>query len=209
MGKPDLFGYRRPLVFGGSFDPPHVAHVSLPRHVAKAIGADVVLYVPAGRAPHKLDVEQTDPRHRLAMLRLALADESRALVLDDEVERVADGRPSYTVDTLEALVPRLHPAAKMCLLIGMDQVGIFESWYRWERVVELAEPAVMRRPTLEVSSPPPEELSPEWERRVVDVPQTAVSSTEVRRRVAAGESIDALVHPAVAAYIHEHGLYRD
>ena len=70
----DLTGYQRILLFGGSFDPPHHAHIALPKQAAKAIGADLIAYIPAGRAPHKLDREQTDPQHRLAMLRLALDD---------------------------------------------------------------------------------------------------------------------------------------
>ncbi|MEM8738793.1 MAG: hypothetical protein AAGG38_10005 [Planctomycetota bacterium] len=73
MPRPDLTPYRRPLLFGGSFDPPHLAHRHLPQFVAHALAADAVFYLPAGRAPHKLGQRQTDPRHRLAMLRLALA----------------------------------------------------------------------------------------------------------------------------------------
>lgn len=209
---PDLSRCRRLLIFGGSFDPPHVAHVELPRCVAEAIGADVVVYIPAGRAPHKLDQQQTDPRHRLAMLKLAIADEPHAVVLSDEIERAADGRPSYTVDTLETLRRRLDAAgsadtssggAEMRLLIGTDQVAIFESWREWERVMELAEPVVMMRPPHTA-----EDLPPAWRDRVVAVPETPVSSTAVRARVAAGRSLEGWVHPDVAAYIAEHGLYR-
>ncbi|MBB6428411.1 nicotinate (nicotinamide) nucleotide adenylyltransferase [Algisphaera agarilytica] len=202
--SPDLTPYRRLLIFGGSFDPPHVAHVDLPRRVASAIGADVVAYIPAGKAPHKLDKQQTDPAHRLAMLRLALAEEPHILVLTDELDRVADGRPSYTVDTLEALKQRLHPDAEMRLLIGTDQVAIFEKWYQWERVIELAEPVVMMRPP-----ETPRDLPEDWRQRVVEVPITDVSSTAVRERVAAGQSLDGWVHPGVADYIQEHGLYQD
>ncbi|MEO0514676.1 MAG: nicotinate (nicotinamide) nucleotide adenylyltransferase [Planctomycetota bacterium] len=204
--RPDLSGYRRLLIFGGSFDPPHVAHVDLPRLVARAINADVVVYVPAGRAPHKLDKVQTDPAHRLAMLRLALADEPGnpgAVVWTGEVDRVADGRPSYTVDTLEDLAERIAPDAQMRLLIGTDQVDIFESWYRAERVIELAEPVVMMRPPTTR-----DDLPAAWRDRVVVVPTTAVSSTTVRQRVAEALPLDDAVHPDVAAYIHEHNLYR-
>ncbi|MEM9418682.1 MAG: nicotinate (nicotinamide) nucleotide adenylyltransferase [Planctomycetota bacterium] len=201
--SPDLTPYRRLLIFGGSFDPPHMAHVDLPRRVAEVIGADVVAYIPAGKAPHKLDKQQTDPIHRLAMLRLALAEEEHAVVLTDELDRVADGRPSYTVDTLEALNQRLHPEAEMRLLIGTDQVAIFEKWYRWERVIELAEPVVMMRPPETADN-----LPASWQSRVVEVSITDVSSTAVRERVAARQSLDGWVHPAVADYIRTHGLYR-
>ncbi|MEM9882264.1 MAG: nicotinate (nicotinamide) nucleotide adenylyltransferase [Planctomycetota bacterium] len=200
---PDLSRYRRPLIFGGSFDPPHVAHVTLPAAAAEAINADVVAYVPAARPPHKLDLKQTDATHRIEMLRLALADRPDTVVLTDEIDRAADGRPSYTVETLEALQPRFADGAVMRLLIGTDQVAIFDSWHRGDRIVELAEPVVMMRPPAQRGS-----LPGVWRGRVVEVPETDVSSTEVRRRLAAGEPTDGLLHPEVAAYIAEHGLYR-
>ena len=202
--EPDLARFRRLLIFGGSFDPPHVAHAELPLLVAAQIGADVVVYVPAGKAPHKLDKVQTDPQHRLAMLRRAVSELPHAVVVTDEIDRVADGRPSYTVDTLEQLAPRLHPEAEMRLLIGTDQVDIFDSWHRAERVIELAEPVVMMRPPTTA-----DDLPEAWRSRVVAVPTTEVSSTAVRARVAAGESLDGWVAPEVAAYIAECGLYQD
>ena len=206
------------LIYGGSFDPPHRGHVALPAAAARAVGADAVVYVPAGRAPHKLDRQQTDPRHRLAMLKIALAEADAASeaagqpgggvawrILEDEVDRAADGRPSYTVDTLARLRPRFSQTARMRLLIGMDQVAIFETWKDWQRVAELAEPAVMRRPgEAEVSS-----LSPVWRARVVDVPEMEISSSDVRRRIAAGQPVADPVGPGVAGYIAEHGLYEN
>lgn len=212
QGSPtDLTAYRRLLIFGGSFDPPHTAHVDLPGQVARAIDADVVVYIPAGRAPHKLDKVQTDPAHRLAMLRLMLKDVPGTIVLADEINRVADGRPSYTVETLEDLRTRVHPDAQMRLLIGTDQVDIFASWFKWQRVIELAEPVVMMRPAAPSDSPtdPPAELPEVWQRRVVGVTQTDISSTAVRRRVREGLPLDGWGHPGVADYIAEHGLYRD
>ena len=203
----DLTAHRRLLIFGGSFDPPHRAHVDLPEQVRQAIEADVVVYLPAGRAPHKLDKVQTDPAHRLAMLRLALADAvaaGTAVVLDDEIRRVAaDGRPSYTVDTLEALKQRIAPGAEMRLLIGTDQVNIFETWKDWQRILQLAEPVVMVRPPETVDDVPEA-----WRPRVVEVPAMDVSSTEVRRRVAAGQTLGDMVVADVANYIGTHGLYR-
>ena len=202
-----LGGYRRLLIFGGSFDPPHRAHVELPEAVRVALGADVILYLPAGRAPHKLDKQQTAGVHRLAMLRLALADAiaaDTAVVLDDEIRRVEeDGRPSYTVDTLEDLATRVAPGAEMRLLIGTDQVEIFESWKDWQRVIELAEPVVMVRPPETVADVPAD-----WRGRVVEVPALDVSSTEVRGRVAAGVSVVEMVGERVAAYLSGHSLYQ-
>ena len=207
VGRADLSGYRRLLIFGGSFDPPHRAHVELPEAVRVAIDADVIVYVPAGRAPHKLDKQQTAGTHRLAMLRLAVGNAvaaGTAVVLDDEIRRVEeDGRPSYTINTLEDLKRRIHPDAEMRLLIGMDQVRIFESWKDWGRIVELAEPVVMMRPPETLAKVPDH-----WRPRVVEVPAIDLSSSEVRRRVAAGESLGQRVAADVAIYIGREGLYR-
>ena len=217
-GVTSLRPYRRPLIFGGSFDPPHLAHLELPRAVAEQIDADVVVYVPAGRAPHKLDKTQTPAHHRLAMLELAMAQTPGCVIRTDELKRAADGRPSYTVDTLEVFASELAEGATMRLLIGMDQVRIFETWKDWQRVERLAEPVVMRRrePGVglggEHADPVADaelaDLSDRWRKRIVDVPYSEISSTEVRQRVTAGRSIDALVPAGVAGYIQEHGLYR-
>jgi nicotinate-nucleotide adenylyltransferase len=201
------------IIFGGSFDPPHVAHVALPGAVREAVGGDVVAYVPAAKAPHKLDKVQTDPAHRLAMLRLALTGVGDAAVVTDELDRAADGKPSYTVDTLEGLRERLGVGVTMRLLIGADQVRIFDQWREPERVIGLAEPWVMVRPPESrgslLDSLPDDEARGQWEPRLVDVPAMEISSTDIRERVARGESIVGMVCPAVEQYIKEHGLYAE
>ena len=207
----ELSQFEQVIVFGGSFDPPHVGHVALPEHVRQAVDADVVAYVPAARSPHKLDQPPTPAHHRLAMLRLALADQPRTRILTDELDRAADGRPSYTVDTLTALRQRLGASTRLRLLIGADQVRRFDAWRDAGRIIDLAEPLVMLRPpesaaSLLASLGPDERDA--WRGRLIEVPMVDVSSSEVRRRIAAGESIAALVPDAVARYIREHGLYQ-
>jgi len=208
-----LAGYKNILLFGGSFDPPHRAHVELPQQAAKAIGADLIAYLPAGRAPHKLDREQTDPAHRLAMLRLALDDrpgDVPTTVLTDEIERGPD-EPSYTVDTLEALHQRIDPDARLRLLIGADQLRIFDSWREPERIIELAEPVVMVRPPdtrASLLASLPDDRRDDWTARLVDASQIDLSSTAIREQAAAGLPGDGSICDAVAAYIEQHGLYR-
>ena len=204
---PDLTPYRRLLIFGGSFDPPHLAHLEVPRRAAEVLDADVVVYVPAGRAPHKLDRKQTPPHHRLAMLRLALEGAAGlprvpgAVIWPGEVLRSGDGQPSYTVETLEELRRVCHPDAERRLLIGSDQVHIFEQWKDWQRVIELAEPAVVLRPPDRMDTLP----EPWGDRVVLDEPRHE-SSTASRARLIAGAA-DERLPPAVARYIQEHGLY--
>ena len=208
-----LAGYKNILLFGGSFDPPHRAHVALPQQVAQTIGADLIAYIPAGRAPHKLDQVQTDPQHRLAMLRLALKEQTGdipTVVLTDEIDRGPD-EPSYTVDTLEALHQRIDSGAELRLLIGADQLRIFDSWREPDRIIALAEPAVMVRPPdtrvslLESLAPHQRDA---WASRLVDVDAIDLSSTELRDAVAAGQPVDAWTPRGVRDYILKHDLYQ-
>lgn len=202
------------MIFGGSFDPPHGAHVVLPKYAADVIGANRVLYIPAAKAPHKLDRVQTPPHHRLAMLRLALADAPWAETCTLEMDRAqaAPNTPSYTVDTLAALTAQF-PNRRLRLLIGSDQLMIFPQWKDWQTVVELAEPVVMVRPPHtspeEVLAQLPKELNPaEWAPRLINLPPSDTSSTDIRQRVAVGEDVGLFVGFGVAAYIQEHNLYR-
>ncbi len=210
---PDLTGYRRILLFGGSFDPPHRAHIDLPQQAARAIGADLIAYIPAGRAPHKLDREQTEPRHRLAMLRLALEHQHGpipAVILTDEIERGPD-QPSYTVDTLASLRQRIGDNTELRLLIGADQLRIFDQWREPERIVGLAEPVVMVRPPdtreslLEAFSLTERET---WADRLVEVEAIDLSSTRIRDAIASKGPVDGLLVPDLEQYIREHRLYQ-
>lgn len=200
--------YNHILLFGGAFDPPQNAHVKLPELVRQAIGADVVAYIPAAQPPLKTFEAYASPQDRLAMLRLALKDQPHAIVLTDEIER---GGESYTVDTLLGLRDRVAKEAKLRLLIGADHARQFICWRDWRKIVELAEPVIMLRPpeTREslLASLPSELNRNEWAERIVDVPVMEGSSTEVRRRVANGESVDKLVPNEVERYIRERGLY--
>lgn len=207
----ELADYNSILLFGGSFDPPHAAHTTLPRFVADRLGIKAVAYIPAGRAPHKLDKEQTAPHHRLAMLRLAVTDQTDALLLTDEIDR-DPGEPSYTVDTLARLHERLGDSVTLRLLFGGDQMRIFDQWREPERVVALAEPVVMVRPPDTAESLlavlPDDQARAAWAPRLVEVPRLEISSTAIRERVRHGLPLDGLVAPEVAAYIEEHGLYQ-
>lgn len=213
---------RQVLVYGGSFDPPHLAHVRLPMLAADALGAEAVVYVPAARSPHKLNgPAPAAGSHRLAMLRLALADQPRAVILTDELDQAGEG-PSYTVDTLERLHDRLGWGKEQGrergggmrggrLLIGGDQARQFHRWYRADRIAELAEPLVMIRPpdSLEsfLAGFPEESARQLWSKRLIGLPLMDISSRDVRRRLAHGDDVSDRLAPAVSDYIRGHGLY--
>jgi nicotinate-nucleotide adenylyltransferase len=197
-------------VYGGTFDPPHRAHATLPPLAADRLGCERVLYVPASSNPLKPDAP-TSAAHRLAMLRLALRDVPRAEICTLELEREG---PSYTVDTLETLRETLAADVGMRLLVGADAALSFPRWRRPERILELAEPAVMLRPPWDETAfrtRLADELAPDeaaaWAARIVPLPTIDVSAEDIRARLQRGEPVGDALDPAVAAYVDEHGLY--
>lgn len=192
-------------VVGGTFDPIHVGHLAVARAALECVPLDLVLLVPAALPPHR-GAAEAPAADRLEMARLAAAGEPRLEVSDLELRR---GGASYTVDTLEEL-RRIRPGDSLYLVLGWDAAREIRSWRRPERVLALATLVVVSRPHL----PAPGEadlraagLDPE--RTVLcDARTPEVAATAIRDRVAAGEPLDGLVEPAVAAYIAGHGLYR-
>jgi len=207
----DLSGCKKIVLFGGGFDPPHNAHIELPALAMQAVHGDAVVYVPTGlhaTKPH----HHTTATHRLAMLRLALENTPHACVYTGEVDRAAThNQPTYTLDTLESLRATLGPKIEMRLLIGGDNLRIFDQWEHPQRVIELAEPLVMVRPPdthRSLLASMPKGYHPnEWAPRLIDLPRIDVSSTQVRRLVSQHRPITGLVPEAVEAYILEHQLY--
>lgn len=172
-------------ILGGRFDPPHVGHLALAEAAVARFGLEELHVTVVAEAAHKQSVAPVE--HRLAMARLTFAP------LGAVVEREEH---AYTVDALEA-----HRYEDPVFLIGADQLADFPTWKEPERVLELARLGVATRPGYA-----PEASSERVE--LFELEPHAVSSTQVRDRVARGEPIDGLVVPEVAAYIAEHRLYR-
>jgi nicotinate-nucleotide adenylyltransferase len=203
------------LIYGGSFDPPHRAHIDLPLAAGRAVGAEV-MFVPAGSPPHKPGSSITPAEHRLAMLRLALAGRAGCSISTIELDRPG---PSYTVDTLVCLRRQLPPRTKLRLLIGSDMALCFHQWRDPHRIIQIAEPLVMLRPPVadagSLLDQLPADFGPDdkrrWVDRIVPVPWMDVSSSDLRNRLARGD----YDHPAVRSnldrsvidYIRRHRLY--
>jgi nicotinate-nucleotide adenylyltransferase len=191
---------RRIGLFGGTFDPVHLAHLALAREALAALQLDEVRWVPAGQ-PWQKARALTPAAHREAMVRLAIEGEPRFVLDRIELERTG---PSYTLDTVRELQAR-EPGAEWFLLIGADQYAGLHTWRGWEDLLDRVVLAVAARPG---PLPPVAAAVVQRPHRSVPLTMMDVSSTEIRRRVAAGEDFSELVPPAVARYIDREGLYR-
>ena len=185
-------------LLGGTFDPPHIAHLALAEAAYRQLGVCQVEFVPAGDPWWKSTSFTTSARHRLEMVRMATASVSYFRINDCEIRRKG---PSYMIDTL-ATYP---PEDEIYLVMGADVAGGMRSWMRWEEVVARARPAVARRTGADICAV--EETigrTPVW----LDIPDLAVSSQQVRNRCAAGRSIRSLVPDSVRQYVAENRLYQ-
>lgn len=189
-------------MFGGTFNPPHVAHLIGAQFAVEQLALDRLLFIPANIPPHKEDHEIVEPEHRLAMTRLAIAGNPAFELSDVEIAR--DGK-SYTIDTIRALL-NSHNPSELFLLIGLDMLAIFDTWKDSEAILEEATVAVMLRPGNTI-----DEIPAELRNRVqiVRMPQMDISSTMIRERANKRLPLRYFVPEAVGAYIEEHRLYRD
>ena len=196
-------------VFGGTFDPVHLGHLRLAESCQQQAHLDEAWFVPASRQPHKPDVPASSGEDRAAMLRLATGATPGLVVWTGELDR---GGVSYTVDTLRE-IGRREPEAELFFLMGADSLADLPHWREARAVCELAVPLVVRRagrpePDFDVlREVAPAERLAEFRAAQVEMPETPISSSEIRRLIAEGGAWQELVPAAVAAYIEERGLY--
>jgi nicotinate-nucleotide adenylyltransferase len=195
-------------ILGGTFNPPHVAHLVCASEAASQLELDRVLLTPVALAPHK-DTTDVDPgpEERLALCRLAVQGDERFDVCDVEVRR---GGPSYTVDTLRELHARM-PEDDLTFILGGDIALGLPSWHEPEAVLALATLAVAERGGAErrdVAARLQESFPGVQPPRFFDMPRLDISSSQIRRRIAQGRSIRYLVPDPVAEHIARGKLYR-
>lgn len=184
-------------LFGGCFNPVHLGHIAAARAALAHLELDRVIFIPSGQPPLKGSAGLLAGPDRLAMLELALQDEPAMEASAIEIERSG---PSYTVDTVRTLRSALPAGAELFFLLGGDCLARLPQWKGIEELRTAVRFAILPRGG-EGTGPLAEAL--------VGVPMApmAISSTLVRARCAGGESIDALVPPAVAAYLARHRPY--
>jgi nicotinate-nucleotide adenylyltransferase len=192
-------------ILGGAFNPPHIGHLVCAQETRLQLGLDRVVLVPVGDPPHRRLEDDPGPDARLEMTELAAAGDPALSVSRAELDRPG---PSYTADTLAALRDAA-PADELVLILGGDQAAALPAWHEPERVLELAEVAAVERVNW-----PREEivrsldgLAAADRLHFVHMPLIEISSSDLRRRAAAGLPLRYLVPDPVAGLIAERGLY--
>ena len=191
---------KRVGLFGGSFDPVHNAHVALATLALAQLQLDEVRWIPVCKSSQK-SRKLAPAADREAMVRLAIAGEPRFVLDRTELRR---GGVSYTLDTVRDLAAA-EPDSTWVLILGQDQYAGLHTWRDWRELVAMVTLAIANRPD---ARPVANDQIAKVPHHMVNLPMMDISSTEVRRRVAAGESIATLVPEAVARYIERRQLYR-
>jgi nicotinate-nucleotide adenylyltransferase len=220
------------VLFGGTFDPPHLGHVRVPLQVlnrAMPTGT-FLLYVPAAKSPLKENGPEASDADRLEMLQLCLTElsvDTRVAVWTDELDRArASPGPSYTIDTVRRLREGMNPEVNIRLLVGADQALDFHRWRSAADLLKEAPPLVMLRDPIRTTAlfeaalrSDAARTGPEveaWLARVVETGFVDISSSELRRRLhecrttgaPPGSSLRSVLGEGVLNYIGSRGLYR-
>jgi nicotinate-nucleotide adenylyltransferase len=196
-------------VFGGAFDPPHMAHVALVQTAIAQLQLDEVRVLPTGQAWHKAQ-QMTVAPHRLAMTRLAFERVPQVVVDGREITRSG---PTYTVDSLQELTQE-RPRSQLYLLIGDDQRRSLHSWHRIEDIARLAIICAADRDPVVGAWSGDHDTEPTFQAlftlpiQPLHMPLMPLSATDIRQRIAHHQPIEGLVPQEVERYIQEHHLYR-
>jgi len=190
-------------LFGGSFNPPHLAHLALARLAREHLQLDELRWVPAGAPWQKPAGVLAPAEDRLTMVRLLVAQEPGMTVDSRELNRPG---PSYTIDTVRELQAEF-PSLKPWLIIGQDQYARLDTWRDAAQLRVLVRFAVAARDG-ETPRPPASWAGLSHDMQVLPLPRIDLSATRIRECVAAGQPVSPLVGDAVARYIEQHRLYR-
>jgi nicotinate-nucleotide adenylyltransferase len=185
-------------LFGGSFDPIHIGHLVTTRFVYEQRNLDKIIFMPCNISPLKPSNSLLNPEHRIKMLQLALDPFPFFEVSDYEILK---GNTSYTIDTLLELKKTYE---NIELIIGYDNLLIFDKWHEPDKILDIAKLIVMKRKT-DIDS---ESINKYMDLAyVIDTPSIEISATDIRNRIQKGRSIDYLVPRKVNEYIQENKLY--
>lgn len=194
-------------VFGGTFDPIHIGHLILAVEARHQLQLDSVFLAPAGDPPHKQACPISPLHHRLAMCRLAIADEKAIEISLVDAKRPG---PHYTSDMLRVFLGQFGERAQVFFLMGLDSLRDLATWHEPEWLVQNCRLAALRRHEVEIDWAGLEEAVPGVRERVVilEMPELEIASSDLRKRVRAKQPIRYQVPRAVERYIYAQGLYR-
>jgi nicotinate-nucleotide adenylyltransferase len=195
-------------VLGGTFDPPHNGHLAIAQEALTRLGLSQVVFAPTRKPPHKLGNQITPIEHRLEMVRLAIAENPRFTLSRVDVDREG---PTYTVDTIRLLRQQWGEGIDLYFIMGLDSLANILTWHAPDELIRLCRLAVFNRPGFTVDLDALDAKLPGLSARVIMLssPALDIAASDLQQHVRAGESIQRLVPAAVAAYIAEHGLYKD
>lgn len=214
---------RRIGLFGGTFNPIHLGHLRVAEEVREALGLAQVVFIPAADPPHKEQSGIAPFADRLAMARLAVAEQPAFIVSDCEAER---DEPSYSLYTIRRFREEASSDCEIFFIIGADAFAEITTWHRWEEVLAETTFVLITRPGHEIKSPanalPASQASlyhdqggGHFTRRegsgiiFLPVSRLEISASDLRQRIREGRSAHFLTPPAVHRYIAAHGLYRE
>ncbi len=196
-------GIERIGLYGGAFDPPHLAHAALARCAIEQHGLDRLIVMPTGQAWHK-SRGLTDAAHRIEMTKLAFADVP--LVQVDVRETLRSG-PSYTVDTLLQLRGE-YLGAQLFVLMGQDQFDFLPQWHRYEEILQVATVLVaLRADSMLATGSKGLKNQAKILHSPIHMAASPISASLIRELCLQNQTIDHLVKPSVARYIAQHRLY--
>jgi nicotinate-nucleotide adenylyltransferase len=194
---------RRIGIFGGTFNPPHIAHSIVATNVMEQVSLDKILIIPSSIPPLKEAIEVAPSLHRYNMCNLAFGADEHFEVSDIEIKKKS--AVSYTVDTLLELRNLYGPNnVKFYLIIGIDQLLALDKWKTPDKLFLLSEVLVINRPGFLIHNAEKKYLD---KVKLLSVPNLDISSTMIREYLRKGRSIKYLVLPEVEKYIRENKLY--
>lgn len=187
-------------ILGGTFDPPHIAHLIIAQEALKQLRLDQVWFIPCYIPPHKRADRISSPKHRLQMLKLAVLNNPEFRVSDLELRRKGI---SYTVDTLREIGLQ-WPQTALYLILGSDNLRFLSGWKKPEEIFSLAKVVLAKRPGSELGR------ANVWVKKsvLIEAPLLEISSSQIREKVRRGEKISFWVPERVEKYIEKHRLYK-
>lgn len=209
-------------ILGGTFNPIHFGHLRMAQELADSLNLDVVRFIPAANPPHK-DAPAVTAQHRAAMVQLGIAGNSAFAFDDRELRRTG---ASYTLDTLHSLRSELGTASSIILFMGSDAFTKFDTWHRWQEIIDLCHIALVQRPQLpghdqKLSRTLETFLHNHYSENADDlhsqpcgfvtmrqVTALDISSTAIRNALQHGDSVRYMMPDNVIDYIKQHQLYR-